>query len=185
MRKNPGKCLTTVAIAGAAVSGLLIFGSPASAAEHALTATAHVAGVKVVPAAGSGKGHICLKSSSSYCLQSNGVGNQVTITNDSSKYAVFTISEWVSSGGKVSYQWQNASGNCLRTGNGYTVTIKDGSCSLTDPADWWDAQDGYLRDQYYHDYMLVRGQPKTGNKVFDYATVASGDWAKWSVPARQ
>jgi hypothetical protein len=154
------KWLTAVAVAVAGV--LLIPGSPANAA----------------PA----KGHICLKNSSSYCLQSNGVGNQVTITNNSGKYSVFTVKgPAITINGVTTFQWENASGNCLRE-DGDMVTIKDGGCSATDPADSWGDNGGDLLNEFFEHFMLVRGQPQTGFKVFAYVTVASGDWAKWSVP---
>jgi hypothetical protein len=94
-------------------------------------------------------------------------------------------SPWRHFEGYPEYQWQNASGNCLRIGSGagLVVTIKDGNCSDTDPADWWEFAQGYLEnDLSYYTFMLVRGQPANGSKVFDYATVVSGDWRKWNVP---
>jgi hypothetical protein len=155
------KWLTTAAVAVTAVGGLLIPGSPANAAPV--------------------KGHICLKNSSSYCLQSNGIGNQVTITKNSSKYAVFTVEFSITFNGITTFEWKNASGNCLRA-DGNMVTIKDGPCSGSDPADLWGDNAGALLNDNHQYVMLVRGQPQTGSKVFAYSSVASGDWAKWSVP---
>jgi hypothetical protein len=155
------KWLTTAAVAVTAIGGLLIPGSPANAAAA--------------------KGHICLKNSSSYCLQSNGAGNQVTITKNSSKYAVFTVEFSITVNGITTFEWENASGNCLRA-EGNPVTIKEGPCSGSDPADSWSDNAGALQNGNHSYFMLVRGQPQTGSKVFAYASVASGDWAKWSVP---
>ena len=68
VRNTARRWLTVIA----AVGGLLIAGSSAIPA-HAATSF-----------------HICLENATSYCLQSNGGGNQVTLTNNSANYSNFT-----------------------------------------------------------------------------------------------
>jgi hypothetical protein len=178
MPSNTRKWLTAIAVGG----GLLISASPAHATETAPTATAHGAGVMAVPAAVGSKAQICLKNSSNYCLQSNGAGSQVTITNNSSNYSTFTVARIEDTVNGTEYEWQNASGNCLRQGGSNMVIIKNGSCSASDRSDLWQAFQGRVQNDFTAQIMLVRGQPKTGNKVFAFSTTPSGDWAKWNVP---
>ncbi len=88
----------------AAAAGLLIAASPA------------------VPALAATSFHICLKNAPSYCLQSNGPGSQVTITNSGS-YANFHV---VRTDNVGNIQLENGSGNCLRAGDNFVVKIENG-----------------------------------------------------------
>jgi hypothetical protein len=142
--------LTAIAAAG----GLLIAGSPAATAQAP------------------DPFNICLKNAPSYCLQSNGGGQQVTITNNPANYAVFHSPSPV--------EFENASGNCLRAGTGNIVKIENGPCVASDQADSWFAPATEVfrtRSELYLDDMLVHGHVN-GYKVW-HATPGSGDWYNW------
>ena len=196
MRNTAGKWLAATATVSAVVGALLIPGSPAIAAEAAPSAATHalstqqqarvftpkVSGVKAVPTVIGSRGHICLKTTS-YCIHSNGAGNQVTITNNSADYSNFTVVDTSTSNGYFFYQWQNGNGNCLREGTNNIVKIENGHCSASDNTDWWEFYQGaYVINDYYGHLMLVRGQPRTGFNVFAYSATSPGDWARWNVP---
>ena len=174
MRNTAGKWLVATAVVG----GLLIPGSSALAA-------------KTTPsnAAQSSNANICLMNAPSYCIKTNGTGNQVTITNYSPNYANFRIARSSADGlGDYYLQWEDGNGNCLREGTGNVVKIENGSCSNGDKTAWWFAlgifatEYGHVENQGYGQFMLTRGAPTSGNKVFAYSSISSGDWAKWYVP---
>ncbi len=146
--------LTVVAAAG----GLLIAGSPA------------------IPAQAAPSEHICLENAQSYCLQSNGTGQQVTITLNPAKYSNFTKSR-TRSGGQV--QFENGNGNCLRAANGNVVVIENGPCQ--DVADnWWYApanQIFRLRSESTNDDLTVHGRVDGWNVW--HIIPGSGDWYNW------
>jgi hypothetical protein len=151
----------------AAAAGLLIAGSPVTTAQAAVGSS----------------GPICLTSASSYCIHSNGPGQQVTITNDNAQKSTFTV-VYDSNG---FHGWQNGNGNCLREGENFVVKIANGPCLNGDDSDWWELNSHYLMNQFPYTptgitYMLVRGQPGTGHLVFAYESIAVGDWAQWNVP---
>jgi hypothetical protein len=137
-----------------------------------------IAGLPAIPAqATPGTFHICLENAQSYCLQSNGPGNQVTITNSGS-YANWHQAR--TSGGE--WQDENGSGNCLRAGDNNVVKIENGPCLATNLADWWYAPGNYPYRQEssrYSDDMLVHGTVN-GYKVW-HAKPVSGDWSNWVV----
>jgi len=158
--------LTVIMAAG----GLLIAASPAIAAEAGSAATAQAAASRAVQVAT--PFHICLKNATTYCLRSNGGGQQVTITNNPANYSTFHQ--------PLGGQYENASGNCLRAGTGNIVKIENGGCSATDQADTWYAPVGMtfrVRSELYTDDMLVHGVAN-GNSVW-HATPVSGDWYNW------
>ncbi len=198
MRYPTGKWFA-VATATAVVSGVLISGSPAIAAEAAPSVATHalstqqqaravnatVSGATAVPAGVGTKGHICLKNASSYCIKTNGAGNQVTVTNDSANYANFTVVSKETSGSYVFYEWEDGNGNCLREGTHNIVKIESGSCAaLGDNTDTWELYASHVViNDYYGDSMLVRGEPRDGFKVFAYSGTSKGDFYQWNVPA--
>jgi hypothetical protein len=67
--------------------------------------------------------NICLKNAPSLCLESNGTGNQVTITGNQADRANF---HYVNPGSEL--QFQDGNGNCLRAG----PTGRNGA--ISDPA---------------------------------------------------
>jgi hypothetical protein len=145
----------------AAVGGLLIAGSPA------------------VPAQAATSFHICLKNAPSYCLQSNGPGNQVTITNSGS-YANFHI---VRTDDVGNIQLENGSGNCLRAGDNFVVKIENGGCLQGNDADWWYnlvRTPCEIRSWRYTDEMLVHGAVNGWNVW--HADSQDGDWFNWTGP---
>jgi hypothetical protein len=150
VRNTVRRWLTVIAAAG----GLLIAGSSA------------------IPAQAATSFHICLKSATSYCLQSNGGGSQVTITNNPANYSNFTSPR--------PGQFQNGNGNCLRAGTNNVVKIENGPCVASDPADSWYAPPGQtyrLASQLYRDDMTVHG-PVNGYNVW-HINPGSGDWYNW------
>lgn len=198
--RNPAiKWLAAAATASAVVGGLLISGSPAFAAEpapsvatHALSTqqqaravTATVPGAKAVPDGVGHKGHICLTYATSYCIETNGPGNQVTITKTSADYANFTVVYEVGSGDNINIEWQDGNGNCLREGTQNDVKIENGSCAAPDPypnTDTWDLSDYHtVVNLYYLDIMLVH-KAADGFNVYAYPSTMTGDLAQWNVP---
>lgn len=117
--------------------------------------------------------NICLTNAPSLCLESNGAGNQVTITGNQSDRAAF---HEVNPGSEL--QFQNASGNCLRAGTNHVVKIENGPCQAQDAADSWVQASGGLKSFLYNDFMLVHNDV-SGFNVWHAAPV-SGDWTKWA-----
>lgn len=135
------------------------------------------AGSAAIPAQAAPSEHICLKNDVSYCLQANGNGQQVKLTNVQANYSNFYI-VGTRSGGQV--QFQDGNGNCLRAGTGNVVKIENGSCVTSDPADWWYApanQVYRLVSLAYNDDILVHGH-MNGYYVW-HAEPVSGDWYNW------
>jgi hypothetical protein len=124
--------------------------------------------------------HICLTNALSLCLQSNGTGNQVTITTNAADWSNFHTVRTRAIGKDTEGQIQNGNGNCLRAGTGNVVKIENGPCAFSDPADWWIGPPGNLleSEQYPADYMLVHGNV-SGFNVW-HANPVSGDWTQWS-----
>jgi hypothetical protein len=49
--------------------------------------------------------------------------------------------------------------------------------------DWWRVLSGTsIENKSTFDFMLVRGTPATGDYVFAYASIPTGDWGSWNVP---
>jgi hypothetical protein len=77
------------------------------------------------------------------------------------------------------YQYQDASGNCLRAGTNYVVKIENGGCAPSDHADWWAATGDYrYKSLEYDDSMLTHGN--VGGYNVWHATPQSADWFRWS-----
>lgn len=136
------------------------------------------------PAAQEDPFHICLKSAPSLCLQSNGAGKQVTINSSSAHYSNFHVvrSDAVSSA-VTAYQFDNASGNCLRAGNNGVVKIENGTCSNGDPTDWWLFGSNYMNNAAFaasfDGYMYTNGKA-SGDNVW-WGTIKSGRWVRWTM----
>ena len=140
LRNAIGRWLTATVVVG----GLLAAGSPAiagqaapSLATHALSAQQQAraaardaSGLKAVPDAVGDESQICLTNATSYCIKTNGTGNQVTITSVAADKANFTV---VYDSGGV-HGWQDGNGNCLREGTGGVVKIENGPCNTSDNA---------------------------------------------------
>jgi hypothetical protein len=126
------------------------------------------------PARAASSFHICLLNARSLCLQSNGPGNQVTLTSGSS--ADFTVVNTAPDGENTRYQFENGSGNCLRAGDGGVVKIENGPCS--GDADWWLAAASSLISYKYGDSILTHSAA-SGDNVWHEA-FRSGDWNQWS-----
>lgn len=157
MRSVVGRWLAAIAMA----TGLLVAGSPA------ITAQAAVGDSKP----------ICLTNAPSYCIKTNGTGNQVTITNVAANKANFTVV--VDNGGL--HAWQDGNGNCLREGTGGVVKINNGPCTVNDPSDFWSHAQGGTT--WYNgstgDIMYTNGHVN-GDNVWAKGTPPSGSYSKWN-----
>jgi hypothetical protein len=157
--RNSRKWLTSIAVLGS----LLFAGSTALTAQAAAPADS-------VPTAGASY-HICLQHAPSLCLETNGPGNQLTIS--SSDQATFRV---IRSGSK-GVQFENRNGYCLRAGTGHVVKLETIACDSTDNADWWQESPNLLESFMYLDLMKVDGAVN-GNRVWQ-DTNHPGDWINW------
>lgn len=149
----------------AAAAGLLIAGSPVTTAQAAVGSS----------------GPICLTSASSYCIHSNGPGQQVTITNDNAQKSTFTV-VYDSNG---FHGWQNGNGNCLREGTNGVVKIENGPCNTSDGADFWYHTQGsttWYNDFYADNIMYAAGAGNGALVKAAPAPLPSGSYAKWNAP---
>jgi hypothetical protein len=150
---------------------LLLAGSPAIAAQAAPTTF-----------------NLCLTNSTHLCLVSNGVGNQVTISSNSTKWSVWHVARsGTGPNGEVKESFENASGNCLRAGapsspgSQGVVKLKSGACGATDGADFWDdlPNSGKTQSDFYPPDLLLVHAATSGSAVW-HATSRPGDWFNWS-----
>jgi hypothetical protein len=147
----------------------------------------HHAGFGAVPAYSGASFHICLTSAPAYCLQSNGTGNQVTITSNKNNYSVFT-KQYIDTGGDGAiFNVENGNGNCLRENNSHEVVIANGGCLSSDLDgrwNWYQIGVNYTgiwqNELYASQFMLVHGDVN-GYKVWAVSP-SSGDWIKWTPP---
>ncbi|HTV99985.1 MAG TPA: hypothetical protein VMF87_06765 [Streptosporangiaceae bacterium] len=161
VRNTAGRLL----IAAAVVGGLLSLGLPAIAAQAA-------------PAGVGDSGQICLTNAPSYCIEANGAGNQVTITNVAADMANFTV---VFQQNQY-YEWQDGNGRCLREGNGGVVKIQNGSCaSGGGDSVLWAKTGNLITESLTIDIMYTKGDAN-GDDVWATGTPPSGSWEKWNVP---
>jgi hypothetical protein len=191
LRNAVGRLLTATALAG----GLLAAGSPAIAAQAAPSSATHalsiqqqaraaardVSGVKAVPDAVGDESQICLTNAPSYCIKTNGAGNQVTITNVAADKANFTVV--YDSGGN--HAWQDGNGNCLREGTGGVVKIENGPCDSSPPytsAYWTHTQGSTTWSNYQTGDIMYTNGDVTGYNVWAATTPPSGAWSKWNAP---
>ena len=200
MRLRIGRRLGAVAIFASAltlVTPALALASPSAGttvlAQGSLRAavtpdqTQH-AGLAAIPAYSGASFHICLLNAkpTKYCLQSNGVGQQVTITSDSANWSNFTKQVL---GPADDFNFENGNGNCLRENNSNEVVIANGPCLSSDQDGQWvwplNSSQSYTGVYKNHEYpsneMLVQGTPQDEYKVWAKAPVA-GDWTKWAPP---
>jgi hypothetical protein len=137
--------------------------------------------IAVAPKANAQDGEpICLYYAPTYCLQSHGLYNQVTISDSSYSYWTPTYAD----GGTM---FQNDSGLCLREDNALNGEVVVGAaCTASDDNDIWiETSTGigryYNLAVYYEygvfDYLLV-GNPYNGEPVYT-GTPASGLWWGW------
>ena len=135
--------------------------------------------MKAVPDAVGDESQICLTNAPSYCIKTNGTGNQVTITNVAANKANFTV-VYDSAG---VHAWQDGNGNCLREGTGGVVKIENGPCNIRDATDLWYHSQGDT--SWYNvsddDVMYTKGRV-TGNDVWTALTAPSGAWSEWNAP---
>jgi hypothetical protein len=188
LRNAIGRWLTATVVVG----GLLAAGSPAiagqaapSLATHALSAQQQAraaardaSGLKAVPDAVGDESQICLTNATSYCIKTNGTGNQVTITSVAADKANFTV---VYDSGGV-HGWQDGNGNCLREGTGGVVKIENGPCNTSDNADFWYHSGTTWYSNYDAHIMYTYGNVTgykvwTGNPPFN-----NGSYSKWNAP---
>lgn len=141
-------------------------------------------GFALMPAYPGGSFNICLLNSNHYCLESNGVGQQVTITNVAADWSVFTRKSLA----LEVFNIENGNGNCLRENESNEVVIANGGCLSSDrDGQWFWPEDTsgsltgvYQNNEYSSDDMLVSA-PVNGYKVWAKAP-GSGDWTKWAPP---
>jgi hypothetical protein len=174
---RPGLATRAAGTAGTAGTARQLSGLPPVRAHRAIV-PAGPGQVASRPAALASTFHICLLNASSLCLQSNGAGNQVTITSASGGYSNFHVVNTAADGSYYVYQFDNGNGNCLRAGSNGVVKIENGSCSASDSTDWWVADGNYLVNYGYGEYMLTHGNA-SGDNVW-WGADQSGDWVKWS-----
>ena len=79
-----------------------------------------------------------------YCLGTNGVGNQVTVTDTGSKCANVTVTRDGMWNGNTVYQFRNGNDNCIRANNSNQVKLASGPCSTTDAGAEWIITNGSL-----------------------------------------
>jgi hypothetical protein len=154
--------LTVIAAAG----GLLIVSSPVTTAQAAV----------------GDSGQICLTNAPSYCIHSNGPGQQVTITNVDAQKSNFTV-VYDSNG---YHGWQNGNGNCLREGTNGVVKIENGPCNTSDATDFWGHGVGSTTwyNDFYKDNIMYTNGHVTGDKVWagTVSSLPSGSYSKWNAP---
>ena len=189
MRNTIGRWLAAITVGG----GLLAAGSPAIAAQAAPSSATHalstqqqaraaaedVPGLKAVPDAVGDESQICLTNDTSYCIKTNGAGNQVSITDVAAQKANFTVV--YDSGGN--HMWQDGNGNCLREGTGGVVKIENGPCNLSDYMDQWIHSQGSTtwENRITGDIMYTKGNDN-GDYVWATTSPPSGSWSKWNAP---
>lgn len=203
MRQRIGRQLGAVAVFASAliaISPTVAFAVPgatnalAEQTSHSTMVTPNQpshAGFAAIPAYAGPSYHICLLNSTkvTYCIQSNGVGKQVTITSDKSNWSNFTdYATDLSISGEPVQRVENGNGNCLRENNSNQVVIANGGCVASDLDGEWGWPDPYYiyngvwqNYQDQTDDMLVHGNVN-GYKVWA-AKPVSGDWTKWTPPA--
>ncbi|HTW02004.1 MAG TPA: hypothetical protein VMF87_17025 [Streptosporangiaceae bacterium] len=139
--------------------------------------------VTVAPEANAaGNGPLCLYYDATYCLQSHGLYNQVTITDSAKNY-----SYWAPTYVDGGVMFQNDSGLCLREDNALNGEVVVGAaCNSSDTNDIWiETSLGigryYNLAAYYaygvHDYLLV-GSPYSGDPVYT-GLPTDGLWWGW------
>jgi hypothetical protein len=199
MHRRIGRRLGAVAIFAGAVAAV----SPAVALASPGAGTAVLAhgslrsvvrpdqpqhpGFATMPAYSGPSFNICLQNATQpkYCLQSNGVGQQVTITSDSANWSNFT--KQAISAGEV-FNFENGNGNCLRENNSQEVVIANGPCVSSDrDGQWvWPLETSqnftgvFENNAHPSDEMLVHGN-QDEYKVYAKSPV-TGDWVKWAPP---
>jgi hypothetical protein len=192
LRNTIGRWLAAITVGG----GLLAAGSPAIAAQAAPSSATHalstqqqaraaargVLGMKAAPDAVGDESQICLTNAPSYCIKTNGPGQQVQITSVASQKANFTV-VYDHDG---DHAWQDGNGNCLREGTGGVVKIENGPCNTNDLTDVWTRYDtSYDPTTWYNtstnDIMYVN-RNVTGAYVFATGDPASGTWTEWNAP---
>jgi hypothetical protein len=151
----------SLAISAAAVLGLSL-GSLAAPQAHAASGSP-----------------LCLYYAQSYCLQSHGIYNQVTISNTT--YSYWTAIA-VSSDEEM---FQNDSGLCLREDNALNGEVVTGAaCSSSNHNDVWILASATGPERFYNEavgasdgYLLV-GNPYSGEPV-NTGTPENGLWWGW------
>jgi hypothetical protein len=122
---------------------------------------------------------LCLYYSQKYCIETEGIYNQVIISNTKPSYFSTTF---VGSSGVM---FQNESGLCLREDNALNGEVVTGAaCSSGDSHDIWILGSSPGIEKYYNkaggsnSWLLVNGPLFSGDLVYA-ANVYSGDWAAW------
>lgn len=191
MRNTIGRWLAAITVGG----GFLVIGSPAIAAQaepssltHALStqqqarvAARGVLGMKATPDAVGDESQICLTNDPSYCIKTNGTGQQVSITNVAAQKANFTV-VYDSNG---YHAWQDGNGNCLREGTDGIVKIENGPCDINDYTDVWFRY-SYSGNNTWYNYstqdIMYTNNNVSGAYVFAAASLPTGSWSKWNAP---
>jgi hypothetical protein len=189
LRNTIGRWLAAITVGG----GLLAAGSPAIAAQAAPSSATHalstqqqaraaaedVSGMKAVPDAVGDESQICLTNATSYCIEANGAGLAVTITNVAANKANFTV---VYDSGGV-HAWQDGNGNCLREGTDDIVKIENGPCNAGDLQDLWQHSQGSTTwySRWSGQTMYVNSDAN-GDYVQTAVFPPSGSWSKWNAP---
>jgi len=124
---------------------------------------------------------LCLYYAQTYCLETHGIYNQVTISNSSYSYWTAT---YLIGGGEVMFQ--NDSGLCLREDNALDGDVVTGAaCSAKNINDIWVFNTSSGAQRYYNlavgpsDGYLLVGNPYSGEFVYTGAP-ENGLWWGWT-----
>jgi hypothetical protein len=77
-----------------------------------------------------------------YCLNTNGVGNEVTVTSNTATCANVTVTRDGLWHGNTVYQFRNGNDNCIRANSSNQVKLASGPCSTTDAGAEWIITNG-------------------------------------------
>jgi len=99
--------------------------------------------------------HLCDNAATTYCVISQGQGQQVLTTGPGGgTFANFTKTNVGSWDGTTLYTLTDGNGHCLREQTNHTVEIGNGACSPTDHKSWWSYSHPAGNGNWYQDYGM-------------------------------
>jgi hypothetical protein len=161
------------------------FGAFSAAPAQATTPVASVVKTDTTTPLNS-TGHICLKNASSWCIQTHGASQQVTITTNSANYATFTAFNKQKQFVVTTFELKDGKGNCLRggIGNPNIVKIEDGGCVKSDKQDQWyiSTSTSLINYGLMPTSFMATKSPAPGDKVYAVEHPDNGWWSQWTFP---